>query len=142
MQSIKAFLDNPARKLCTIGPDQTVWDALELMATHNIGAMPVVDKGKLVGIFSERDYARRVELKGLQTKTTRVAAVMTEGSITIGPEQNMEQCMAIMTEKRIRHLPVVAADQVIGMVSIGDVVFAMMAEQKQLIEQLQHYISS
>jgi CBS domain-containing protein len=142
MQSIKAFLDNPARKLCTIGADKTVWDALALMATHNIGAMPVVDQGKLVGIFSERDYARRVELKGLQTRTTLIASVMTQGSITIGPEQTMEQCMAIMTEKRIRHLPVVAADQLIGMVSIGDVVFAMMAEQKQLIEQLQHYITS
>ncbi len=142
MQSIKAFLDNPARKLCTIGSDKTVWDALALMATHNIGAMPVVDQGKLVGIFSERDYARRVELKGLQTRTTLIASVMTQGSITIGPEQTMEQCMAIMTEKRIRHLPVVAADQLIGMVSIGDVVFAMMAEQKQLIEQLQHYITS
>jgi len=83
-----------------------------------------------------------VELQGLQTRTTLISSVMTKGSITIGPEQTMQQCMAIMTEKRIRHLPVVAADQVIGMVSIGDVVFAMMAEQKQLIEQLQHYITS
>lgn len=142
MQSIKAFLDNPARVLRTIRSDQSVWEALELMAEHNIGAVPVVDGGQLVGIFSERDYARRVELKGRQTKTTPIAEVMTHGSITIGPEQTMEQCMQIMTDKRIRHLPVLDGGQLIGLVSIGDVVFAMMAEQKQLIEQLQHYISS
>jgi CBS domain-containing protein len=142
MQSIKAFLDNPARKLCTIRSDQRVWEALELMAEHNIGAVPVVDGGKLVGIFSERDYARRVELKGLQTKTTLISEVMTHGSITIGLRQAMDECMQIMTEKRIRHLPVIEAGQLIGLVSIGDVVFAMMAEQKQQIDQLQHYITS
>lgn len=142
MQSIKAFLANPARQLRTVRSSQTVWEALELMAQHNIGAVPVVDDHQLVGIFSERDYARRVELKGLQTKTTPIAEVMTHGSITIEPQQTMEQCMQIMTEKRIRHLPVMENGQLIGMVSIGDVLFAMMAEQKQLIEQLQHYISS
>jgi len=141
MQTVKAFLDNPARKLCTIASDQTVWEALELMAAHNIGAVPVVDDGQLVGIFSERDYARRVELKGLSTKSTRIAAIMTHGSITVGLEQTMEQCMQIMTEKRVRHLPVLEASKLIGLVSIGDVLFAMMAEQKQLIEQLQNYIS-
>lgn len=142
MQSIKAFLQNPGRKLCTIRSDQRVWDALELMAEHNIGAVPVVDAGSLVGIFSERDYARRVELKGRPTETTLISEVMTHDSITIGPEQAMDQCMQIMSEKRIRHLPVMEGGQVIGLVSIGDVVFAMMAEQKQLIDQLQHYITS
>jgi CBS domain-containing protein len=141
MQTIKTFLDNPARKLCTIASDKTVWDALELMAEHNIGAVPVVDDGKLVGIFSERDYARRVELQGLSTKLTPISSIMTQGSITVGLDQSMEQCMQIMTEKRVRHLPVVEASQLIGLVSIGDVLFAMMAEQKQLIEQLQHYIA-
>lgn len=142
MQSIKAFLDNPVRKLCTIRSDQKVWEALERLAEHNIGAVPVVDDGNLVGIFSERDYARRVELKGLQTKTTLISTVMTHGSITIRPDQTMEECMQIMTENRIRHLPVVEAGRLIGLISIGDVVSAMIEEQKQLIEQLQHYITS
>ena len=141
MQTVKAFLDNPARKLCTIASDQTVWDALELMAEHNIGAVPVLEGGNLVGIFSERDYARKVELQGLPTKSTPISAIMTHGSITVSTAHTMEQCMQIMTEKRVRHLPVVEASKLIGLVSIGDVLFAMMGEQKQLIDQLQQYIS-
>ncbi len=141
MQTVKAFLDNPARKLCTIASDQTIWNALELMAEHNIGAVPVLDDGKLVGIFSERDYARKVELEGLSTKSTPISAIMTQGSITVSPDHTMEQCMQIMTERRVRHLPVVDDSNLVGLVSIGDVLFAMMGAQKQLIDQLQRYIS-
>ena len=95
----------------------------------------------MVGIFSERDYARRVELKGLLTQETRVGDVMTAEFITISPDQKMDECMQIMTNKRIRHLPVMKDSQLLGMVSIGDVLLVMISEQKQLIEQLQSYIS-
>lgn len=141
MQTIKAFLEKTPRPLFSVHADQTVWDALNILATNNIGALPVMENDQMVGIFSERDYARRVELQGRRTQETPVRAVMTAQFITVTPEQKMDECMQIMTDKRVRHLPVMQADQLIGLVSIGDVLFVMISEQKQLIEQLQTYIS-
>ena len=141
MQTIKAFLHSSPRAICSVQPNQTVWEALHVLAENNIGALLVMEGTKMVGIFSERDYARRVELKDRLTRETRVSDVMTSEFITISPDQKMHECMQIMTDNRIRHLPVMKDGQVLGMVSIGDVLLVMISEQKQLIEQLQSYIS-
>ncbi len=141
MQTIKTFLERSPRSLHTVQNNQTVWEALDIMATNNIGALPVLSGESMVGIFSERDYARRVELKGKQTRETLIQDVMTAEFITVSPEQKMDECMQIMTDMRIRHLPVMNDNKIIGMVSIGDVLFVMIAEQKHLIEQLHNYIS-
>ena len=141
MQTIKTFLERSPRSLHTVQNNQTVWEALDIMATNNIGALPVLSGESMVGIFSERDYARRVELKGKQTRDTLIQDVMTAEFITVSPEQKMDECMQIMTDMRIRHLPVMNDNKIIGMVSIGDVLFVMIAEQKHLIEQLHSYIS-
>ena len=141
MQTIKAFLERAPREVCSVSPEQTVWEALQVLADNNIGALLVMQGTQMVGIFSERDYARRVELKGRLSRETLVSEVMTSEFITISPEQQMDECMQIMTDKRIRHLPVMKDGQVLGMVSIGDVLLVMIAEQKHLIDQLQSYIS-
>ena len=141
MQTIKAFLHSSPRAICSVQPNQTVWEALHVLAENNIGALLVMEGTQMVGIFSERDYARRVELKDRLTRETRVRDVMTSEFITISPDQKMHECMQIMTDNRIRHLPVMKDGQVLGMVSIGDVLLVMISEQKQLIEQLQSYIS-
>ena len=141
MQTIKTFLERSPRSLHTVQNNQTVWEALDIMATNNIGALPVLSGESMVGIFSERDYARRVELKGKQTRDTLIQDVMTPEFITVSPEQKMDECMQIMTDMRIRHLPVMNDNKLIGMVSIGDVLFVMIAEQKHLINQLHTYIS-
>lgn len=113
-----------------------------MMAQHNIGAVLVVNNDKMVGIFSERDYARRVELKGLLTKETLVGQIMTSKFITILPSRKMDECMQIMTENRVRHLPVMdQQENILGLVSIGDVVSEMIHEQRLLIDQLRHYIA-
>ena len=141
MQTIKTFLERSPRSLHTVQNNQTVWEALDIMATNNIGSLPVLSGESMVGIFSERDYARRVELKGKQTRDTLIQDVMTAEFITVSPEQKMDECMQIMTDMRIRHLPVMNDNKLIGMVSIGDVLFVMIAEQKHLINQLHTYIS-
>ena len=141
MQTIKAFLHSSPRAICSVQPEQTVWEALQVLAENNIGALLVMEGTQMVGIFSERDYARRVELKDRLTRETRVRDVMTSEFITISPDQKMHECMQIMTDNRIRHLPVMKDGQLLGMVSIGDVLLVMISEQKQLIEQLQSYIS-
>jgi len=141
MQTIKTFLERSPKSLHTVQNNQTVWEALDIMATNNIGALPVLSGERMVGIFSERDYARRVELKGKQTRETLIQDVMTAEFITVSPEQKMDECMQIMTDMRIRHLPVMNDNKVIGMVSIGDVLFVMITEQRHLINQLHTYIS-
>ncbi len=141
MQTIKAFLDNTPRTLHAVQQNQTVWEALQIMAANNIGALPVLQGEHMVGIFSERDYARRVELQDRKTRETRMQEVMTSEFITVSPEQNMDECMQIMTDKRVRHLPVMKDGKLVGLVSIGDVLFVMIAEQKLLIEQLHSYIT-
>jgi CBS domain-containing protein len=125
----------------SVTPQSTVFDALKLMADKEIGALLVLDGTRLAGIFSERDYARKVVLMGKASKDTTVAEIMTERVLYVRPENTMDDCMQLMTGKRIRHLPVLGdGDRVLGIISIGDVVKAMIAEQKQIIEQLESYI--
>ena len=128
--------------LIAVSPDCTVFQALQKLAEHDIGAVAVMDGARLVGIFSERDYARRMILEGRQSSGTPVTAVMTERVIVVHPDTPASQCMAIMTEKHIRHLPILDSDhQVMGIVSIGDLVKETISEQKFLIEQLERYIA-
>ena len=143
MKTLKKLLDErPAREALFVSPDDTVFAALELMAKHNIGAVLVMHDGQLAGIFSERDYARKVILVGKSSKDTMVREIMTEKVLYARPEQTIDDAMALMTEKHIRHLPVLDKDKrVIGMVSIGDVVKETISEQAFLIKQLEQYIA-
>ena len=141
MKTISQFLDQSKRPVYSVGPNATVREALEIMAQHNIGALLVMDGETLKGIFSERDYARKVALKGKSSNDTKVSDVMTSNVITINTKHSIDQCMQIMTDKHIRHLPIVNDVQVIGLISIGDVVREMIAYQKSMIEQLQSYIA-
>ncbi len=124
----------------TIDHDHTVFEALILMASKNVGALPVVDDGQLVGIISERDYARKVILKGLSSVTTKVHEIMNSPVISVNSRQSVETCMNIMTDKHLRHLPVVEDGQLIGLLSIGDLVKEAINEQADLIRQLEQYI--
>jgi CBS domain-containing protein len=141
MKTISQFLDQSKRPVYSVGPIATVREALEIMAQHNIGALLVMDGETLKGIFSERDYARKVALKGKSSNEAKVSDVMTSNVITINTKHSIDQCMQIMTDKHIRHLPIVNDSQVIGLISIGDVVREMIAYQKSMIEQLQSYIA-
>jgi CBS domain-containing protein len=143
MKTMKQLLDQRPRAPITVSPDDSVFSALELMAKHDIGAVLVMQGGRLAGIFSERDYARKVILLGKSSKETLVREIMTEKVLYALPDQTTDQAMALMTEKRIRHLPVLDANQnVIGMVSIGDLVKETISEQAFLIKQLEQYIAS
>jgi CBS domain-containing protein len=130
--------DKPA--IYAVTPDDSVFDALELMATRNIGAVLVVSGAELKGILSERDYARRVVLHGKMSKETLVGEIMTTSVITVEPGWTADQCMALMTEKHIRHLPVLEKGQLVGVISIGDVVRAVVDEQKFTISSLERYM--
>jgi CBS domain-containing protein len=125
----------------SVTPSSTVFEALQRMADHNIGALLVMNGDRLAGIFSERDYARKVALRGLTSKDTTVGELMTGRVITVGPAWTAEQCMALMTEHHIRHLPVVEGDRVLGVISIGDAVKAVVDEQHFMIGQLTDYIT-
>lgn len=124
----------------TISPDSMVLDALRLMAEKNIGALPVVENGRVVGVVSERDYARKMVLKGRSSVGTPVSAIMSAPVITVNPQQSVEACMGIMTDSHLRHLPVVEDGQLLGLLSIGDLVKEAIAEQADLIRQLEQYI--
>lgn len=124
----------------TIGPSQMVVDALKVMAEKNVGALPVVEDGHVVGVFSERDYARKLVLKGRSSIGTPVDAVMSAPVITVGPHESIDRCMGIMTDSHLRHLPVVEDGQLLGLLSIGDLVKEAIAEQTALIQQLEQYI--
>jgi len=126
----------------SVGPRETVYDALRLMADRNIGAVLVRSDEKIDGIFSERDYARKVILLGKSSRDTLVSEIMTTRVVSVEPEWTAEQCMALMTEKRIRHLPVMADGRLIGVISIGDVVRAVVDEQQFTIDSLRRYITS
>ena len=130
------------RDIYSVRPDETVYDALRLMADKNIGAVLVLADQKIAGIFSERDYARKVILLGKTSKETLVSEIMTTGVISVESHWTAEQCMALMTQKRIRHLPVVDRERLIGIISIGDVVRAVVDEQQFTISSLQRYITS
>lgn len=125
----------------TIGPDDSVFDALERMADKGIGALLVLQDDAIVGIVTERDYARKIALKGRTSALTQVRDVMTTSVMSIKPTQTSEECMALMTNNRLRHLPVVDHGRLIGLISIGDLVKDIISEQKFVIEQLEHYIS-
>ncbi len=124
----------------TISPDATVFEALKLLSEKRVGALPVVEAGKLVGILSERDYARKVILKGKSSLNTPVREIMTEEVITVEPEQSMQACMELMTNMRVRHLPVLDNGKLLGIISIGDVLKEIITEQELFIRDLQNYI--
>ncbi|MCZ6895737.1 MAG: CBS domain-containing protein [Gammaproteobacteria bacterium] len=141
MQTAKQLLEGKGRQVWSVHSDATVYDALQLMAQKEIGALVVIDDGKMVGLVSERDYARKVILQGRSSRDTAVAEIMSTKVLHITPEQTVNDCMALMTDKKIRHLPVLVNDQIIGILSIGDLVKAIIAEQEFVIDQLEHYIS-
>jgi len=141
MKIVKQILKEKGYQFWSVGADTMVYDALKLMAEKNIGALLVLEKGKLAGIMSERDYARKVILKGKSSLDTPVREVMTPKVFFVRPEQTVEECMALMTDKHIRHLPVMVGDEVVGVVSIGDVVKASLDEKDFLIKQLENYIT-
>ncbi len=141
MNSIKQLLQDKGSEVWKVPPDTSVFDALELMAEKNVGALLVIDADKLIGIFSERDYARKVILKGKASKNTPVKEIMSTKVLYVGPDQSIEECMALMTDKRIRHLPVLVGDELLGIISIGDVVKAIISEQQITIHWLEKYIS-
>jgi CBS domain-containing protein len=126
----------------SVGPRETVYEALRLMADRNIGAVLVRSDQKIDGIFSERDYARKVILLGKSSKETLVSEIMTTHVVSVEPDWTAEQCMALMTEKRIRHLPVIEGGRLVGVISIGDVVRAVVDEQQFTIDSLRRYITS
>lgn len=141
MRTVKDILDSKGYDIWAVKPDDTVFDAVKLMAERGVGSLLVLDGEKLVGIVTERDYARKIILDDKSSKDTTVSEVMTKKVLCATPERTIEECMALMTDKRARHLPVVDHKRVIGVVSIGDLVKAMINEQQVLIDQLQHYIS-
>lgn len=138
--SVRQLLQAKGNRVHTVEPGLSVYEALERMATYDIGALLVVEDGGLVGIFSERDYARKVILMGRGSKDTLVKEIMTDEVITVNPGSTVGDCMALMTGKRIRHLPVVDNEELLGLISIGDVVKAIMSEQELMITELESYI--
>jgi CBS domain-containing protein len=141
MTTVKLCLQRKGNQVWSTRPDATVYEALRFMAEKDIGALLVLESGKVVGMFSERDYARKLILHGKASKETLVRDIMTSRVVCVSPQHTIEECMAVMTEKRIRHLPVMEADQVMGMISIGDVVKSIITEQEFVIEQLTNYIT-
>ena len=142
MKTVRQLLQMKGGQIYEIAPDARVFDALTLMAEREVGALVVTDGGRLAGIISERDYARKVILHGKSSHEMQVRDIMTAKVITVHPGQTIEECMALMTGKRIRHLPVIEWDRLIGVVSIGDLVKEVIAEQEQTIKQLESYIHS
>jgi len=140
MKTIRDLLRDKGQDVWSIDAGASVFDALKLMAAKEIGALMVLDGGQLAGVMSERDYARKVILQGKSSRDTPVREIMTPKVLYIAPEQTLEECMALMTDKHIRHMPVIENDQMVGVVSIGDVVKSVISEQKFLISHLEHYI--
>lgn len=141
MKSVHDILKTKGRDIWSVRPDDTIFDSLKVMADKGVGALLVMDGGKLAGIVTERDYARKVILEGKSSKSSKVSEIMTTKVLCVNPDQTVDECMALMTEKRARHLPVVQHKEVVGIVSIGDLVKAMINEQQVLIDHLQHYIA-
>lgn len=142
MKTVRHLLKAKGRDVYSVRPDQSVYEAIEQMAERSVGALLVMDDGRLIGILSERDYARRVILRGRSSRETAVRDIMTEPVVCVTLERSVEECMALMTDKRVRHLPVIEDDHVCGVVSIGDVVRAVIAEQEFHIKQLESYIAT
>ncbi len=142
MKTVKDILQIKGRDIWRVELDATVFEALRLMAEKQVGALVVMDGKKLAGIISERDYARKVILHGRASATTLVREIMTTHVVCAHPDQSIEECMAVMTDKRVRHLPVIEENNIVGIVSIGDLVKSIISEQKFIIEQLERYITS
>jgi CBS domain-containing protein len=141
MATIRLLLEKKGHDVWSVPPDTTVYDALRLLDERDVGALLVIRGEELVGILSERDYARKVALKGKTSMKTPVSEIMTEKVVVVEPERTIEQAMAIMTERRLRHLPVVEGSKVIGLISIGDLVKEIIADKEFIIEQLETYIA-
>ena len=141
MKLVQHLLDSKGRQVISIAPDASVFQAIKLMADKAVSSLVVMKDDKLLGIITERDYARKVIIKGRSSDTTQVAEIMTSDVVTASRSQTVNQCMGVMTERSIRHLPVVEDDKVIGMISMRDLVQAIIADQQEEIEQLESYIS-
>lgn len=142
MKTVKQLLSEKGHDVSSIGPDETVFDAMQLMAANNIGALLVIDNGKLAGILTERDFSRKSYLLNKPVKDTLVKEMMTRQVAYVDPDYTSQDCMALVTEMRVRHLPVLENDQVIGIISIGDLVKDAISEHKFIIHQLERYIYS
>lgn len=142
MKPVSELLRERAGTIWHVHPDDSVYAALELLARHEVGALMVMDHGKLVGVVSERDYTRKVALQGRSSKDTRVADIMTAQVVTVTPHTGTKACMALMSERRIRHLPVLEGDTVLGMISIRDILDDIIADHEVTIAQLESYIHS
>ncbi|MCZ6500988.1 MAG: CBS domain-containing protein [Gammaproteobacteria bacterium] len=141
MSKIKDLLATKGNEVWSIGPAHSVYQAIEMMALKGVGALTVLsDEGQLVGIISERDYARKVILQGKSSKSTPVSEIMTQNVVFIEPTYRVEEAMALMTAKRVRHLPVMTDGNLVGMISVGDLVKSIIDEQSHVIEQLERYI--
>jgi CBS domain-containing protein len=141
MKLVKHLLDTKGRHVVSVSPDASVLDAIIMMAEKGIGSLPVMEGDRLRGIITERDYARKVIVKGRSSKTTRVSEIMSTTVLTTTSAQSVNECMEVMTERRIRHLPVLEDDRVIGLISIGDLVRAIISDQQEEIQHLEQYIS-
>ena len=141
-KTVHQVLKRKSHRVVSVEPGASVFEALRIMAEHDIGSLVVMDGERLVGIFSERDYARQVVLLGKSSKETHVREIMTHKVLCVRPEQTIDECMGLMTQKRVRHLPVLDHKKVVGVISIGDVVKEVISEQQAMIEQLEQYIHS
>jgi CBS domain-containing protein len=141
MTTVQRLLQNKGDAVWSIPPEASVFEAIQLMADKRVGALMVVDRNELVGVISERDYAREIVLKDRASRDTPVSAIMTQRVLYVRPQQTLEECMALMTEKNLRHLPVLDDGKLIGVISMRDVVKDLIAEKEFLIEQLENYIS-
>jgi CBS domain-containing protein len=141
-KTVAQVLGRKPQRVLAVAPDATVFEALTMLAEHDVGALVVLDGERLAGIFSERDYARQVALQGKTSRDTRVREIMTAKVVCVRPDQSVDDCMGLMTARHIRHLPVLDHKKVIGVVSIGDVVKELLTEQQLMIEQLEQYIHS
>ena len=139
---VSNILNNKGRAVYFVASDLSVYDALKVMGEKNIGALPIIENGELKGIVSERDYARKVVLHNKNSKDTLVKEIMTSNVITVSPNDSLEQCMSVMSDRKIRHLPVVENNEVVGLISISDIVKIIIEKQKETIEHLQSYILS
>lgn len=138
--TVRELLEIKGNSIWSIDPDTSVLDALRLLAEKDIGALPVVTEGKLVGIFSERDYARKVILKGKSSETAKVNELMSKRVISVGPDETIDMCMKLMTAKKVRHIPVLKKNDLVGILSIGDVVRTVISDQEYTIHELEKYI--
>lgn len=141
MGNVNDILRTKGTKTFSVTPDTFVYEALEIMVDKNVSALVVMENDKLAGIFTEKDYARKVVLKGKASKETKIGEIMTSNLVTVTPESSIDDCMHVMTERFIRHLPVVKDDQLIGIISIGDVVKSIIEDQKFIIENMGNYIA-